>query len=50
MTIFTVFFVAVLVANFEFAGFAPKEKYTVWTVSYCKILNEKEPVRAQGFA
>ena len=32
MTIFTViylFFFAVLVANFEFAGFAPKEKYTV---------------------
>jgi len=39
-----------LVANVEFAGFAPKEKYTGWTVSYCKILNEKEPVRAQGFA
>ena len=24
-----IFFFAVLVANFEFAGFAPKEKYTV---------------------
>ena len=23
----------VLVANFEFAGFAPKQKYTDWTVS-----------------
>jgi len=22
-----------LVANFEFAGFAPKQKYTGWTVS-----------------
>ena len=36
MTIFTVFFFfffAVLVANFEFAGFAPKQKYTGWTVS-----------------
>ena len=27
------FFFAVLVANFEFAGFAPKQKYTDWTVS-----------------
>ena len=26
-------FFAVLVANFEFAGFAPKQKYTAWTVS-----------------
>ena len=33
MTILTVFFLAVLVANFEFAGFAPKQKYTGWTVS-----------------
>ena len=33
------FFFAVLVANFEFAGFAPIQKYT-----------EKEPIRAQGFA
>ena len=32
MTLFTLFF-AVLVANFEFAGFAPKQKYTDWTVS-----------------
>ena len=39
------FFFAVLVANFEFAVFAPKQKYT-----YCKILTEKEPIRAQGFA
>jgi len=31
MTTFTLF--AVLVANFEFAGFAPKQKYTDWTVS-----------------
>ena len=27
------FFFAVLVANFEFADFAPKQKYTGWTVS-----------------
>ena len=27
------FFSAVLVANFEFAGFAPKQKYTGWTLS-----------------
>ena len=34
MTIFTVFsFFAVLVTNFEFACFAPKQKYTGWTVS-----------------
>ena len=26
-------FFAVLVANFEFAGFAPKQKYTDWTIS-----------------
>ena len=28
-----IFFFAVLVAKFEFAGFAPKQKYTAWTVS-----------------
>ena len=27
------FFFAVLVANFEVAGFAPKQKYTDWIVS-----------------
>ena len=27
------FFFTVLVANFEFASFAPKQKYTDWTVS-----------------
>ena len=27
------FFFAVLVANYEFASFAPKQKYTAWTVS-----------------
>ena len=26
-------FFAALVANFEFAGFALKQKYTAWTVS-----------------
>ena len=30
---FHTFFFAVLVANVEFAGFAPKQKYTDWTVS-----------------
>ena len=30
---FQPFFFAVLVVNFEFAGFAPKQKYTDWTVS-----------------
>ena len=30
---FSHFFFAVLVANVEFAGFAPKQKYTDWTVS-----------------
>ena len=49
------FFFAVLVANCEFAGIAPKQKYTGWTVSMetvraTKILTEKEPIRAQGFA
>ena len=29
----TFFFFAVLVANVEFAGFAPKQKYTDWTIS-----------------
>ena len=33
MTIFTLF-LAVLVTNFEFAGFPPKQKYTDWTVSW----------------
>ena len=27
------FFFSVLVANYEFAGFAPKQKYTAWPVS-----------------
>ena len=30
---FHTFFFAVLVANVEFAGLAPKEKYTDWTAS-----------------
>ena len=30
---FHTFFFAVLVANVEFAGFAPKQKYMDWTVS-----------------
>ena len=56
MTIFAVFFFAVLVANYEFAGFAPKQKYTVCTVFTEMVLTaksrppEKEPIRALGFA
>ena len=52
MTIFTVFFFAVLVANFEFAGFAPRQNTRVDCFHgnglYCKILAGKEPIRAQG--
>ena len=35
------FFFADLVANFEFAGFAPKQKYTGWTVSMETVRNAK---------
>ena len=54
MPLFTPF-VVVLVANFEFAGFTPKQKYTDWTVSMetvrtAKSETEKEPISAQGFA
>ena len=49
------FFFAVLVANYEFAGFAPKQKYRGLGCfhengPYCKIPTEKEPIRALGFA
>ena len=49
------FFSAVLVANFEFASFTPKQKVHGLdrfhgNGPYCKILTEKEPIRAQGFA
>ena len=46
------FFFAVLVANFECAGFAPKQKYTACYGNgpYCKIPTEQEPIRAHGFA
>ena len=52
--IYTPFF-TVLVANFEFAGFAPKQKIHGLdrfhgNGPYCKILTEKEPIRAEGFA
>ena len=49
MTIFTVFF-ALLVANVEFAGFAPQKKYTDWTVSMETVRTAKEPMRAQGLS
>ena len=39
------FFFAVLVANFEFAGFAPKQKYTAWTVSMEKVRTAKSRPR-----
>ena len=47
--------VSVLVTNFEFAGFAPKQKphgldRIHGNGPYCKILTEEEPIRAQGFA
>ena len=38
-------FFAVLVANFEFAGFAPKQKYTAWTVSMEKVRTAKSRPR-----
>ena len=45
------FFFAVLVSNFEFAGFAAKQKYGLdrfhGNGPYCKILTDKEPIRAQ---
>ena len=53
---FHTFFFAALVANVEFAGFAPKltKIHGLDRVHgngpYCKILTEKEPIRAQGFA
>ena len=36
---------AVLVANFEFAGFALKEKYTGWTVSMETVRTAKSEHR-----
>ena len=46
------FFFTVLVANVEFDGSAPKQKYGLdrfhGNGPYCKILTEKEPMRAQG--
>ena len=35
------FFFAVLVANFKFAGFTPKQKYTGWAVSMETARNAK---------
>ena len=40
-------FFAVLVANFEFAGFAPKQKYTAWTVSMQNLDRERTNQSAQ---
>ena len=33
LKMFVFFFFTVLVANFEFAGFASRQKYTDWTIS-----------------
>ena len=38
-------FFAVLVANFEFSGFAPKQKYTAWTVSMETVRSAKSRPR-----
>ena len=47
-----VFFFEVLVANVEFASFAPKKRMNRFHGNgpYCKFLTEKEPIRARGFA
>ena len=49
MTIFTLLF-AVLVANFEFADFAPKQKYSDWTVSMETVQSEHRDLPKTGFA
>ena len=46
MTIFT-FFLLFLVANFDFAGFAPKKR---GNGPYCEIPTEKQTIKAHGFA
>ena len=38
-------FFAVLVANFEFAGFAPRQKCTAWTVSIEMVRTAKSRPR-----
>ena len=38
---FHIFFFAVLVANVEFAGLTPKQKYTDWTVSMETVCTAK---------
>ena len=38
-------FFALLVANFEFAGFAPKQKYRDWTVSMETVRTAKSRPR-----
>ena len=43
------FFFAVLVANFEVAGLAPKQKYTDWTVSMETVRTAKSLPKT-GFA
>ena len=49
-----IFFFAVLVAKFEFAGFTPKQKYTAWTVSMWSVPYVQNPDRERtnqpGFA
>ena len=38
-------FLIILVGNFEFAGFAPKQNTQLGNSPHCKILTEKEPIR-----
>ena len=45
MTIFIVFFGSYLVTNLEFAAFAPKQKYTGWTVSMETVRTAKSSPR-----
>ena len=42
------FFFAVLVANFEFAGFAPKQKYTDWKRSVLQNPDRKRTNQSTG--
>ena len=43
------FFFAVVIANFEVAGFTPKQKYTSWTVSMDTVrLAKSRPSKNQS--
>ena len=54
MRVLTLFRFVVLVANFEFAGFRERKKYTAYGLFfgnglYGEISTEKEPIRTLGF-